>query len=176
MPDYIEEKTAGRISSTHVERFLIGGCTRRQFATADALSGNTCCVVDAETQNDLNHFADQLRVAASRGKRFLFRSAASLITALARLPSQPVAAQDMSQYVRDGRPGAVIVGSHVRKTTLQLGVLLKMQGVVPIEVDVEQLTDNRDVLLAEIVQKCIDVHIAGRTPSFFTRPLGKGFY
>ncbi len=103
-------------------------------------------------RSDLNHFAEQLRRAAGQGKHFLFRSAASLLTALAGLPVQPVAAQDMARYVRGGKPGAVIVGSHVRKTTAQLGQLLKMPGVAPIEVDVEQLPAGRDALLAEIVR------------------------
>jgi len=35
--------------------------------------------------------------------------------ALAGLPLQPVAPEEMSQYVRDRKPGAVIVGSHVKR-------------------------------------------------------------
>jgi len=114
-------------------------------------------------------------LAARQGKRFLFRSAASLLTALARLPRQPVAAQDMAQYVRGRHPGAVIVGSHVKKTTLQLERLLKMPGVAPIEVNVEQLPANRDALLAEIVRKCEQSHAAGNTPVVFTSRLEKAF-
>jgi len=139
------------------------------------LRGNVCCVVDAETQDDLDHFAVQLRLAASQGKHFLFRSAASLLTALAGLPPQPVAAEDMKQYVRDGKAGAVIVGSHVRKTTLQLEQLLKMPGVVAIEVNVEKLPENRDALLAEIIRKCEQSHAAGNTPVVFTSRLEKTF-
>ena len=121
--------------------------------------------------SDLDHFAEQLRVAAAQGKRFLFRSAASLLTALARLPAQPVAAQAMARYVREGKPGAIIVGSHVKKTTLQLEQLLKMPGVTPIEVNVGQLHAQRDVLLAEIVRKCEQIHAAGHTPVVFTSRL-----
>jgi uncharacterized protein YgbK (DUF1537 family) len=175
LPDYVEEKTAGRIRAVEVERFLLrdvrGDCMPRLMR----LRGNVCCVVDAETQDDLNHFAEQLRLAANQGKRFLFRSAASLLTALANLPSQPVAAEDMKQYVRDGKAGAVIVGSHVRKTTAQLEQLLKMPAVVPIEVDVEQLPKNRDALLAEIIRKCEQSHAAGKTPVVFTSRTEKTF-
>jgi uncharacterized protein YgbK (DUF1537 family) len=175
LPDYVEEKTAGRIRAVEVERFLLrdvrGDCMPRLMR----LRGNVCCVVDAETQDDLNHFAEQLRLAANQGKRFLFRSAASLLTALANLPSQPVAAEDMKQYVRDGKAGAVIVGSHVRKTTAQLERLLKMPAVVAIEVDVEQLTKNRDALLAEIIRKCEQSHAAGKTPVVFTSRTEKAF-
>ena len=175
LPDYVEEKTAGRIKATQVERFLLGDVRGDCMPRLMKLHGNVCCVVDAEKQDDLNHFAEQLRAAASQGKRFLFRSAASLLTALARLPGQPVAAQDMAKYVRGGRPGAVIVGSHVKKTTLQLEQLLKMPGVAPIEVNVEQLPLNKDALLAEIVRKCEQIHAAGNTPVVFTSRLEKTF-
>jgi uncharacterized protein YgbK (DUF1537 family) len=175
LPDYVAEKTAGRIKTSQVERFLLSDVRGDSMPRLMKLHGNVCCVVDAETQDDLNLFAEQLRVAVSQGKRFLFRSAASLLTALARLPSQPVAAQDMAQYVRGGRPGAVIVGSHVKKTTLQLEQLLKMPGVAPIEVNVEQLPSNRDALLAEIISKCEQAHGAGNTPVVFTCRLEKAF-
>jgi len=175
LPEYVEEKTAGRIKAAQVERFLLSDVRGDSMPRLMKLHGNVCCVVDAETQNDLDHFAEQLRGAASQGKRFLFRSAASLLTALARLPGQPVAARDMAKYVCGGRPGAVIVGSHVKKTTLQLEHLLKMPGVVPIEVNVEQLPSNRDALLAEMVRKCEQSHADGNTPVVFTSRLEKAF-
>ena len=175
LPDYVEEKTAGRIKAGQVERFVLNDVRGDSLRRLLALQGNTCCVVDAETQSDLNHFADQLRTAAGQGKRFLFRSAASLLTALARLPAQPVAAQEMAKYVRGGKPGAVIVGSHVKKTTLQLEQLLKMPGVESIEVDVERLPAKREALLSEINQKCEKAHKAGKTPVVFTSRLEKSF-
>ena len=175
LPDYVEEKTAGRIKAGQVERFVLKDVRGDSLQRLLDLQANACCVVDAETQGDLNHFADQLRTAASRGKRFLFRSAASLLTALARLPVQPVAAQAMAKYVRGGKPGAVIVGSHVKKTTLQLEQLLKMPGVESIEVDVERLPAKRAALLSEINQKCEQAHKAGKTPVVFTSRLEKSF-
>lgn len=44
-------------------------------------------------------------------------SAASLLTSLAALPPQPVAAADMAAFVRRGRPGVELMGSHVDKST-----------------------------------------------------------
>jgi uncharacterized protein YgbK (DUF1537 family) len=175
LPDYVEEKTAGRIRADQVERFLLSDVQGDSLPRLMNLHGNACCVVDAETQNDLNHFAAQLRAAATQGKRFLFRSAASLLTALAGLPGQPVVAKDMARYVRGGKPGAVIVGSHVKKTTLQLEQLLKVPGVTPIEVNVERLPAARDALLAQIVLKCEQSHAAGLTPVVFTSRLEKAF-
>ena len=175
LPDYVEEKTAGRIKADQVERFLLSDVRGNSLPRLMKLHGNVCCVVDAETQEDLNHFAELLRAAAGQGKRFLFRSAASLLTALARLPAQPVAAQDMAKYVRGGKPGAVIVGSHVKKTTLQLEQLLKESGVVPVEVHVELLPERRDTLLAEIIRQCEQIHASGKTPVVFTSRLEKTF-
>ncbi len=101
LPAYVEEKTGGRIQAAQVQRFLLddvrGDCGQRLRELTD----NVCCVVDCETQADLNHFADQLQAVAQQGKRFLFRSAASLLTAFAKLPEQPVRAEDMSAYVRE---------------------------------------------------------------------------
>ncbi len=175
LPDYVEEKTSGKIRAAQVERFLLADVQGDSLPRLMGLHGNACCVVDALTQGDLNHFASQLRAAAAQGKRFLFRSAASWLTALAGLPPQPVAAKEMARYVRGGRPGAVIVGSHVKKTTQQLEQLLKMPGVVAIEVDVERLADSRDALFAEIMEKCEQSHAAGLTPVVYTSRLEKAF-
>ena len=175
LPDYVEEKTRGRIPATQVERFLLSDVRGDNLPRLMALRNNACCVVDAETQADLNHFADQLKQAASQGKRFLFRSAASLLTALAQLPPQPVPPEAMSRYVRDGRAGAVIVGSHVRKTTAQLERLLALPGVVPIEVDVERIDEHRDAMLAEIAERAAEAHAADRHAVIFTSRTEKTF-
>ncbi|MCY7322808.1 MAG: four-carbon acid sugar kinase family protein, partial [Phormidesmis sp. CAN_BIN36] len=104
LPDYVEEKTHGKIQASQVERFLIADLRSDQSSKLrDRLMNlhhNQCCVVDAETQDDLNRFANNVLFAASQGKRFLFRSAASLLTALANLPLQLIAASEMAQYVR----------------------------------------------------------------------------
>jgi uncharacterized protein YgbK (DUF1537 family) len=123
----------------------------------------------------MNHFAVQLQAAAANGKRFLFRSAASLLTALAHLPPQPVAANDMRQYVRNGKPGAVIVGSHVKKTTAQLHQLLSEPGIVPIEVDVDRIAAERDALLQQVLQQANAAHTAGNTPVIFTSRVERSF-
>lgn len=142
LPDYVEEKTKGRIRAPEVERFLLADIRTGSLERLMSLTGNCCCAVDAESQADLDRFAADILQAASNGKRFLFRSAASLLTSLANLGPQPVPAEDMAQYVREGKPGAIIVGSHVKKTTQQLERLLQESGVVGIEVDVSLLLDS----------------------------------
>ena len=179
LPDYVEEKTAGRIKASEVERFVLNDVRGDVSARLLALHGNRCCVVDAETQADLNHFAEQLTAAARQGKRFLFRSAASLLTALAKLPPQPVAAEAMHAYVRNNESGqcagAVIVGSHVKKTTAQLAILLEQPGIVPLEVDVDLIETEREKLLTEILAQAGVAHAQGRTPAIYTSRVERQF-
>ena len=175
LPDYVEEKTKGRIKSNEVERFLLQDVRGDNQARLMSLKGNICCVVDCETQDDLNNFCRQLMHAAEQGKRFLFRSAASLLTAFAQLPPQPVKAEDMSRYVRNARPGAVVVGSHVKKTTQQLNELLKLPGIESVEVDVDLIRDNYNSLLGSITQKIDTIHQAGKTAVIYTSRKERAF-
>jgi uncharacterized protein YgbK (DUF1537 family) len=172
LPDYVEEKTKGRINADRVEQFLLEDIRKGSLERLQNLTDNHCCVVDAETQADLDKFAADVLTAAAKGKRFLFRSAASLLTSLASLGPQPVAAADMAQYVRQGKPGTVVVGSHVKKTTQQLEQLLKEPGVVGVEVDVTHLLDEsqaqRVALLASVCDRIQKVHSAGKTPVVYT--------
>ena len=168
LPQYVEEKTQGRIQADEVVRFPLEEMRVGSFDKLMNLSDNACCVVDAEVQADLDLFADELLSAAEHGKRFLFRSAASLLTALAKLPPQPIPAEHMRQYVKDGRPGVVVVGSHVKKTTAQLTELLKQAGVVAVEVDVNLLPEKLTDLLAQVTGQVEAAHAQGLTPVVFT--------
>lgn len=168
LPDYVAEKTKGRIPAQDVERFLLEDIRAGVVDRLMALKGNVCCVVDAEVQDDLDRFAADVLAAVARGKRFLFRSAASLLTALARLPAQPIPATDMGQWTRGNYPGAVIMGSHVGKSTRQLEALLQDPEAVPVEVDVDRVQPDRDALLAEVLDKVRRLHARGATPVVFT--------
>ncbi|MEJ2632399.1 MAG: four-carbon acid sugar kinase family protein [Acidihalobacter sp.] len=168
LPDYVEEKTRGRIRAEDVERITLDDLGTDLRPRLSELHGNVCYAVDAETQADLDRFAEQLLEVAAQGKRFLFRSAASIITALAKLPPQPVPAETMSDYVRGGRAGTVIVGSHVRKTTEQLEQLLQQDSTVALEIDVARIDPERTALLQEITARAAQAHAQDLTPVIYT--------
>ncbi len=144
LPDYVEEKTKGKIPASEVERFTLKEIRKGTLDRLMALSGNCCVAVDGEQQSDLDRFAKDLTAAAAQGKKFLFRSAASLLTSLANLPKQPTASEQMSHITRSGT-GAIVVGSHVQKTTQQLQQLLKVPGIVGVEIDVNRVKETLDV-------------------------------
>jgi uncharacterized protein YgbK (DUF1537 family) len=169
LPDYVAEKTGGRVAAQDVARLTLtdlrAGRTGEWLA---ALHDNAIGVVDGESADDYRQFADAVLDAAARGKRLLFRSAASLLTALAKLPPQPVAAEAFAKLVRDGRPGAIIVGSHVAKTTAQLTALLKERGVIGLPLDVARLPAARAALVDELTVSIAHAHAQGLTPVVFT--------
>jgi uncharacterized protein YgbK (DUF1537 family) len=175
LPNYVEERTHGRIRAAEVERFILQDVRGDVAQRLLALHGNACCVVDAETQSDLNHFADQLHAATASGKRFLFRSAASLLTALAKLPPQPTVPEAMHNYVRNHRPGVVIVGSHVQKTTAQLERLLTEPGVFALEIDVDRIETERASLLQTVLKQTNDAHTRGLNPVIYTSRIERQF-
>jgi uncharacterized protein YgbK (DUF1537 family) len=172
LPDYVAEKTQGRIPANTVERFLLTDIRAGSLERLLKLTNNQCGVVDGETQTDLDIFAADIITAASQGKRFLFRSAASILTSLANLGQQPIPAEDMSQYVRNGKPGAIIVGSHVKKTTEQLENLLHEPGIVGIEIDIVHLLDDspaqRTQLLSQNLESIHTAYNSGKTPVVYT--------
>ena len=153
LPDYVQEKTAGRIAADSVERFGLADVRGDIGERLRGLSDNACCVVDAEQQSDLDGFARQVLAAAAEGKRFLFRSAASLLTAFAGLPPQPVVAAEMSRFVRDRRPGVVLVGSHVDKSSRQLSYLIENSTILPLHVDLDAMVRDEESLFAGLVQQ-----------------------
>lgn len=170
LPDYVQEKTGGRIRAGQVERIGLAdlrgdaaGLERRLLG----LGGNACCVVDAEQQSDLDAFATAVRTAAGLGKRFLFRSAASLLTSLAALPPQPVPAAEMNRFSRGGRPGVVIMGSHVDKSTRQLEHLTATTDIARLAIDLGRL-DDPDALVSELVAGAETARADGRSAVLYT--------
>jgi len=162
LPDYVEEKTAGRIPASKVRLFGPETGDEMTVEQLRELAGNACCAVSAENQGELDRFAKLARQVSAEGKRFLFRSAASLLTSLANLPPQAVAAEDMSRYVQAGRPGLVLVGSHVPLSTSQLENLLNSRDIDHIEIDVADIPDPSGRIQAYLSRRLAASHGAGR--------------
>ena len=169
LPDYVGEKTSGRVAPQDVARLALADLRADKTGPwLASLNSNAIGVVDGETPDDYRLFADAVLQAAAGGKRLLFRSAASLLTALAKLPPQPVAAESFATLVRDSQPGAIVVGSHVAKTTAQLTALLKERGVVGLPLDVARLPAARAAVVDELTASIAHAHAQGLTPVVFT--------
>ena len=142
LPSYVAEKTGGAIAPSSVHRLLTSDLKKGCVDQLLQFEQNQCVAVDGETQADLDQFATDCLTAVSQGKRFLFRSAASLLTSLTQLPPQSVAPEASGHYTRNHQPGIVLVGSYVSKTTEQLQVLLQQPHVTGVEINIRALLDH----------------------------------
>jgi uncharacterized protein YgbK (DUF1537 family) len=156
LPDWVAEKSGGRIPAAAVARIGLaeleagGEGLRRRLAD---LSGNAMVTVDAEQPRHLAALGAAVRelLVADAGerwgrpRRFLFQSAASLLNGLADLPPPPLTAPALAglRQRRDPTganptgarlPGLVLVGSHVPLADAQLARLLAEPGCGAVEI------------------------------------------
>ena len=172
LPDYVAQKTQEKIESEDVVRLTLADLRSGKIQSRLLkLTNNRCVVVDGECQADFDLLAEALLEATAKGKRFLFRSAASLLTSLAQLGQQPIVSEKMASYRPTDKPGVVLVGSHVQKTTDQLDRLLQEDCVMGIEVNVVRLRDRpeaKDTILKSTLA-AIEVALdEAKTPVIYT--------
>ena len=181
---WLEQKSDGGIQADAVER-IHGG--ELDHASTQGLSGlldrlrqlrgNVPVVVDAERQQQLKALAAAVRELRQH-KRFLFRSAASWVKALGDPGPQPLDATGLAQLRRRdghgrGRPGLVMVGSHVPLADQQLERLLQDPGCRAIELPVRRIArvldgPRSDLILTDLEAiwrtQLLEVLLAGHTP------------
>jgi uncharacterized protein YgbK (DUF1537 family) len=107
-------------------------------ARLTTLSHGTVCIVNAASRRDLEVFTLGLLTAEARGKRFLYRTAASFVPIRAGIAPRPLLTPH-EMVAPDAGGGLIVVGSHVPRTSSQLESLLQQPEVVPLEVDVGAL-------------------------------------
>ncbi len=202
---WLEEKSDGQIQAASVARLgraqldqAADGRAAGSRAVGDSagfealvgwlasLEGNRAVVVDGERPEQLEALGAAVEALRGR-KRFLFRSAASLLNGLVDggvrpLGPQPLDAAGLAGLRRRAssgqpRPGLVLVGSHVPLADQQLDQLLKEPGCLGVELPVARIArvlegGCPDLLLADLerewgvqLQSALAV---GRTPVLFT--------
>lgn len=135
---WIEEKTSGAYGADgciYITMEDLRGCDKDSIrAKLDTAENFNKIVVNAISYEDLYIFVPELLAAVARGKRFIMRTAASILRVLSGggapkfVDGCDIAAADKS------KGGIVLVGSHVNKTTKQLERLLSQnERIVPIE-------------------------------------------
>jgi len=143
--DWVAEKTAAAVCGEHVasvsiEDIRLGG-PQRVAERLRELSAGSCCIVNALEYRDMEVFVSGLLAAESLGHRFVFRSAASLVRVRAGIvPRDLLEREELT--VDNGKGGLFVVGSYVPKTSAQLSALRREDGVVDIEIKVDDLLDD----------------------------------
>jgi uncharacterized protein YgbK (DUF1537 family) len=198
LPQWVEEKTGGRVAAAEVQRLDLelmeaaalaweqgGGPGMDQLEARLAALGAGVVAVDAERPAQLVALGTavrQLTLAGPPGASpWLFQSAASVLGALAALPPQPLGAPELAGLRRRGPagalPGLVLVGSHVPLADAQLEGLLADPACVGVELPVakvHRLLEGPlpDRLLPSLeaawLEQLTEVLASGRTPVLHT--------
>ena len=120
-------------------------------------------IVDAQSYDELLRFVQTLPADG----HVVVRSSSSLPKAMAGIPDKPLLT--LAQLALDtSHLPLFIVGSHVQKTTRQLGRLLSADGTAGVEVDVQRILDDSEALLAETLDTLLSNVHARRTPVVYT--------
>ncbi|WP_418991578.1 four-carbon acid sugar kinase family protein [Alistipes sp.] len=137
LPQWLEQVTEGSFRAERTVSLRTESIRRGVDAVLEKLmtiSGFTPVVVNALNYADMETVDAAIRKAEDAGKRFVYRTAASMVRV--RL-GQRAAAPYRPQ--KSARPGIVVVGSYTAKTTAQLEVLLRRSDLCPIEIEVERV-------------------------------------
>ena len=107
----------------------------------------------------------------SRGKRFLFRTAAGFVKVVGGVSDRPLLTRDEMVTTETSNGGIVVVGSHTAKTTAQLQELLALDGVVPVEFHSGLVLEGDEPFYAEVA-RCVaeeeKIIKSGKTAVCFT--------
>jgi uncharacterized protein YgbK (DUF1537 family) len=155
--EWVAEQTGGRVPAAHVAAISIETIRHTgPDGVADllaALHDGGICVINAAAERDLAVAALGILQAEARGKRFLYRTAASIVPLRAGISPRPLLAHaDLDLPAAGG--GLIVIGSFVSKTSGQVAALLEQPGLASVEVDVGALLANEgwDREIARVAQ------------------------
>ena len=151
------------------------------FQKLKNFKNNIHVILDIENYSQLNKFSLVIN-KLSKQKRFLFRTAASFISSISDIKSNPKKDIFSSNFRRQNNdnkflPGLVVVGSFVELSTLQLQQLLNISHCEPIELDVfeffriislENPEDKLNFLKKTLLLEIRSNFKKGKTPVLFT--------
>ncbi|MDR0623629.1 MAG: hydroxyacid dehydrogenase [Treponema sp.] len=174
LTEWVEEKTGGSfpaksVTPISIEDLRRGGVDRAAAILMD-VHGFGKVILNALDYTDIKIFCTALFRVLDRGKRFIFRSAAAIPRVLGGVSGRSLLSRNELIDSDNKRGGLVVIGSHVKKTTRQLEVLLEKKNAVSIEFNTHLVLDD-DRFNGEIrrVQElCNEALDAGKTTVIFT--------
>jgi uncharacterized protein YgbK (DUF1537 family) len=142
---WVAEKTEGRIQPEDCVVISLELIRSGPDAVEEVLltvKGNIPVIINCLSYADLDVLSLALLKAEAKGKRFIFRTAASFVKSYGGIGYQDYLPKEM--LVTKGQEyhgGLVVVGSYVQKTTRQLNELIKGTDIVPLEMNVGHILD-----------------------------------
>ena len=173
--EYIEEKTKGQYPAKSVTYITLKELREQQIdrimEKLMKVQGFGKVVVNAVDYYDLKVFTIALYRAMSRGKNFMFRTAAALVKVMGGVSDKPLLTRKEMVVKESKNGGIVVVGSHTKKTTSQMEELRKIEGLVFLEFNSDLVLDEKafEKEIIETVKKEEEVIENGQTVVVYTR-------
>lgn len=177
--EWVEEKSGGKIKASEVQVISLDlirrGGPEAVAAALDALLKGCVCMVESATNEDLACFSVGLLLSERRGRRYLYRTAASFVAQRAGIAARPLLSH--AELVGESSHGGLfVVGSYVPTTTKQVEELRSKVELDSIELPVDTLlSEGRDELIARCRERVEAGLLAGRDQLVMTsRQLVRG--
>lgn len=160
---WVEEKSAGKIKQEAVKSLSIEDVRIGENVISkklEGLSGDEVMVINNTTYEELEKTCMVIHDLVEHGRGFNFRTAASFVSAFSGMGPKVWAPTHGAGS--PSRAGLVVVGSYVKKSTIQLEKLLEREGIRAIPVSVEKIVTSKtssQSLLNEVVktiEDCLD--------------------
>jgi len=141
---WVEEKSRGFITNNEVCSITLDDIRRGGPDIVAEKLRNTearACIINAVSMRDVEVVALSVLMAEQEGATLIYRTAASMVQALAGLYPKPLLKrQDLGLAEKGG--ALIIIGSYQPKSTAQLEHLVNNTDVVSLMVDVQQLLNQ----------------------------------
>ncbi|MDQ0890959.1 uncharacterized protein YgbK (DUF1537 family) [Paenibacillus sp. V4I9] len=143
LTQWVAEKTNGRIKPEDCVVITLEQVRRGPDAVEEMLlqvNGNVPVIVDCLSYADLDVLSLALLQAENKGKKYIFRTAASFVKSYGGIADQDILPKEkLVATGQESHGGLVVVGSHVQKTTRQLEKLLAGTDIISLEMDVNKI-------------------------------------
>jgi len=171
---WAEEKSDGRwkadaVVTLPLPTIRLGGPQGVLPLVLEASDGQPL-IVNAADDRDLEVVVAALAQARDRGKRFLYRTAASFAKVRGGITDRSLLGPHDFALPTNAGGGLVVVGSYVARSSRQLARLLAQPGWVPVEVEVAALVDSarRGAALATAAEALSAALTNGRDAVLYT--------
>jgi uncharacterized protein YgbK (DUF1537 family) len=175
--EWVEEKSGGKVPASSVASLAVADIRRHGpdwvAEQLKQVSGGVPLIVNAAGYGDLGVVSLGILRAEAAGKRFVYRTAASIVRARAGISPRPLLTREelLGKNAPPYLPGLVVVGSHVRRSGEQLAALLELPQVTGIELNVPELladASSRDAAVRQAGDAVDRALRSGQTAVLYT--------
>ena len=173
--EWIEEKTLGKSKASEVLSVSLSDTRGMNVhgieKLLDSCSDFQKVVVNAIAYEDIEVFVLALIKVLKSGKSCIIRSAAALVKILGNIDDKPLLTRNELIDSNDKNGGIILVGSHVKKTTVQLEKLLSLKEVIPIEFNQHRVLEEGGLEdeVKKTTEKAESLISQGKTVAVYTK-------